>query len=64
METGVLSRASFWLDTLNKRRLKLSASLSATKVKGRGLLSADSTLLTHHGEHSGHIAHPRNPLNR
>jgi hypothetical protein len=53
----VLTTSPFAVDTLNQARLKLLASLSGTRMKPKGVLSIDDTLLTHYGKHFDKIAY-------
>ncbi len=60
----LLTQSPFSLETLNRERLSLLASLPGTKLKARGVLSVDDTLLTHYGEHFEHIANLFDPLEK
>ena len=52
----LLTESPFSLAALNAARLRLLASLAGTRMKERGVLSLDDTLLTHYGEEFEQIA--------
>lgn len=52
----LLTRSPFSLDGLNRRRLKMLAGFPGTRMKAKGVLSIDDTLLTHYGRHFEEIA--------
>ena len=52
----LMTKSPFGLDDLNQARLKLLASLAGTRIKPKGVLSADDTLLIHYGENFEQIA--------
>ncbi|NIQ91308.1 MAG: hypothetical protein GWN93_20790, partial [Deltaproteobacteria bacterium] len=47
---------------LNQQRLALLNSLEGTRVKAKGVLSVDDTLLTHYGRHFDEIAYLYDPI--
>jgi hypothetical protein len=53
----LLTQSPFSRDELNQQRLALLTSLPGTRLKARGVLSVDDTLLTHYGEHFEQIAY-------
>jgi hypothetical protein len=52
----LLTKSPYELDDLNQARLKLLASVPGTRMKPKGVLSADDTLLIHYGENFEQIA--------
>jgi hypothetical protein len=52
----LMTESPFKLDSLNKARLKVLDSLPRTRLKQRGVLSVDDTLLTHYGHDFEQIA--------
>ena len=52
----LLTESPFSLAALNAARLRLLASLAGTRMKERGVLSLDDTLLAHYGEEFEQIA--------
>jgi hypothetical protein len=52
-----LTASPFAVEALNQARLTLLASLSGTRMKPKGVLSVDDTLLTHYGTHFDKIAY-------
>ncbi|MDO8753045.1 MAG: transposase [Anaerolineales bacterium] len=52
----LLTKSPFELDDLNQARLRLLASVAGTRIKPKGVLSADDTLLVHYGENFEQIA--------
>ena len=52
----LLTASPFSEAVLNQQRLALLNSLEGTRVKPKGVLSVDDTLLTHYGEHFDEIA--------
>jgi hypothetical protein len=53
----LLTQSPFSLALLNQQRLALLASLPGTRMKDKGVLSVDDTLLTHYGQHFEQIAY-------
>jgi hypothetical protein len=53
----LLTQSPFSWDQLNQQRLALLASLPGTRLKAKGVLSIDDTLLTHYGQHFDQIAY-------
>lgn len=53
----LLTASPFSPEALNEARLALLASLAATQLKPKGVLSLDDTLLTHYGRHFEKIAY-------
>jgi hypothetical protein len=58
----LLTVSPFSLGTLNQARLAVLASLPATRVKPKGVLSVDDTLLTHYGQDLEQIAKLFDPV--
>jgi hypothetical protein len=58
----LLTVSPFSLGTLNQARLAVLASLPATRVKPKGVLSVDDTLLTHYGQDFEQIAKLYDPV--
>ena len=52
----LLNENPFSEEKLNQKRLDLLASLEGTRLKPKGVLSIDDTLLEHHGKHFEGIA--------
>ena len=52
----LLAQSPFSLDGLNRRRLRMLARSPGTRMKAKGVLSMDDTLLTHYGHHFEQIA--------
>jgi hypothetical protein len=52
----LLTASPFSQAALNRQRLALLNSLEGTRVKPKGVLSVDDTLLTHYGQHFDQIA--------
>jgi hypothetical protein len=52
----LLTASPFSLAALNQARLALLQSMPATRLKPKGVLSVDDTLLTHYGQDFEHIA--------
>jgi hypothetical protein len=52
----LLTESPFELAALNQARLEVLASLPGTRMKPKGVLSADDTLLTHYGQDFEQIA--------
>src|SRR5712692_8461634 len=52
----LLTDSPFSVAELNQARLDLLNRLPATRLKSRGVLSVDDTLLTHYGQHFDEIA--------
>ena len=52
----LMTQSPFSLETLNQARLSLLDSLPGTRMKPKGVLSADDTLLTHYGQDFEQIA--------
>ena len=53
----LLTESPFSLDAFNQCRVALLQSLAGTKMKPKGVLSLDDTLLTHYGQHFEKIAY-------
>jgi len=53
----LLTESPFSVEELNRCRLKLLSSLTGTKMKPKGVLSLDDTLLMHYGKHFEKIAY-------
>lgn len=53
----LLTSSPFCLSALQQQRLALLNSLEATRIKPKGVLSIDDTLLTHYGRHFDEIAY-------
>jgi len=60
----LLTQSPFSLATLNQKRLGLLASLPGTRMKPRGVLSVDDTLLAHYGQHFEQIAWLFDPVEK
>jgi hypothetical protein len=58
----LLTVSPFSEATLNRQRLTLLNSLEGTRVKPKGVLSVDDTLLTHYGWHFDEIAFLYDPV--
>ncbi len=56
-----LSESPFSVGALNRCRLELLGSLGGSKIKAKGVLSLDDTLLTHYGQHFEKIAYLYDP---
>ena len=52
----LLTESPFSLADLNECRLKVLESVAGTRLKAKGVLSIDDTLLTHYGQHFEEIA--------
>jgi len=52
----LLTASPFSKAALNRKRLALLNSLEGTRMKAKGVLSVDDTLLTHYGQHFDEIA--------
>lgn len=52
----LLTRSPYQISEINQARLDMLASLEGTRMKPRGVLSIDDTLLTHFGHHFEGIA--------
>ncbi len=53
----LLTESPFAVEALNQARLTLLSSLAGTRMKPKGVLSIDATLLTHYGQHFDKIAY-------
>ncbi len=53
----LLTRSPYQVSEINQARLELLASLEGTRMKPRGVLGIDDTLLTHFGHHFEGIAY-------
>ena len=53
----LLTRSPYQVSDINQARLRLLASLEGTRMKPRGVLGIDDTLLTHFGHHFEGIAY-------
>ena len=58
----LLTASPFSLAALNQARLDLLASLPGTRIKPKGVLSVDDTLLTHYGQEFEQIAKLFDPV--
>jgi hypothetical protein len=58
----LLTASPFSEAALNRQRLALLNSLEGTRVKAKGVLSVDDTLLTHYGRHFDEIAFLYDPV--
>ena len=58
----LMTESPFSLATLNRARLGLLASLPGTRMKPKGVLSVDDTLLTHYGQDFEQIAKLYDPV--
>src|SRR3990172_4723240 len=58
----LLTESPFSLAALNQARLDLLASLPGTRIKPKGVLSVDDTLLTHYGQEFEQIAKLFDPV--
>jgi hypothetical protein len=58
----LLTASPFSEVALNRQRLALLNSLEGTRVKAKGVLSVDDTLLTHYGRHFDQIAFLYDPV--
>ncbi len=52
----LLTRTPFALGAMNRARLRMLAGLDGTRMKAKGVLSIDDTLLTHYGQQFEEIA--------
>jgi hypothetical protein len=53
----LLKESPFSVEALNRARLDLLSSISGTRMKPKGVLSLDDTLLSHYGRHFEKIAY-------
>jgi DDE superfamily endonuclease len=60
----LLTESPFSLAELNRQRVALLNSLEGTRLKPKGVLSVDDTLLTHYGQHFEHIASLYDPAEK
>lgn len=60
----LLTESPFSVATLNQARLDLLSSLPGTRIKPKGVLSLDDTLLTHYGQHFEKIAYLYDPTEK
>ena len=60
----LLTESPFSEAALNQQRLALLNSLEETRVKPKGVLSVDDTLLTHYGRHFDEIAFLYDPTDK
>lgn len=58
----LLTESPFSLEALNQARLNVLASLPGTRMKPKGVLSVDDTLLAHYGQHFEQIAKLFDPV--
>jgi len=58
----LLTESPFSLEALNQARLNVPASLPGTRMKPKGVLSVDDTLLTHYGQHFEQITKLFDPV--
>jgi len=59
-----LTASPYSEDELNRQRLALLNSLEGTRVKRKGVLSVDDTLLSHYGKHFDEIAYLYDPVDK
>jgi hypothetical protein len=60
----LLNESPFSLPELNQARMKVLESVPGTRIKERGVLSVDDTLLTHYGQHFDEIAYLFDPVQK
>ncbi len=60
----LLTASPFSLEALNQARLNVLASLPGTRMKPKGVLSVDDTLLTHYGQEFEQIAKLFDPVTK
>ena len=60
----LLTESPFSGEGVNRARMALLSSLPGTRMKPRGVLSLDDTLLTHYGKHFEKIAYLYDPTQR
>jgi hypothetical protein len=60
----LLTESPFSQAGLNQQRLALLNSLEGTRVKPKGVLSVDDTLLPHYGQHFDQIAYLYDPVDK
>jgi hypothetical protein len=60
----LLTASPFSEAALNRQRLALLNSLEGTRMKAKGVLSVDDTLLTHYGQHFDQIAFLYDPTEK
>lgn len=60
----LLTASPYSATVLNQQRLALLASLPGTRMKPKGVLSVDDTLLSHFGQHFEHIAYLWDPVGK
>ncbi len=60
----LLTASPFCLSALNQARLDLLEALPGTRMKHRGVLSVDDTLLSHYGQHFEQIAKLWDPVTK
>jgi hypothetical protein len=60
----LLNKSPFSVEELNRARLALLGSLPGTRLKPKGVLSVDDTLLTHYGWHFDEITYLFDPTTR
>ncbi len=58
----LLTASPFSLEALNQARLTMLNSVPGTRLKAKGVLSVDDTLLTHYGQEFEHIAKLYDPV--
>ncbi len=58
----LLTASPFSVEFLNKARLTMLDSLPGTRLKAKGVLSVDDTLLSHYGQDFEHIAKLYDPV--
>lgn len=59
----LLTESPFSVEGVNRARLELLSSLPQTRMKPKGVLSLDDTLLTHYGKHFEKIAYLYDSVN-
>lgn len=60
----LLTASPFSLEALNRARLKMLESVPGTRLKAKGVLSFDDTLLTHYGQEFEQIAKLYDPVSK
>jgi hypothetical protein len=60
----LLTASPFSLEALNQARLTMLGSVPGTRLKAKGVLSVDNTLLTHYGQGFEHIAKLYDPVTK
>jgi hypothetical protein len=60
----LLTASPFFLESLNQSRLKMLDSVAGTRLKPKGVLIIDDSLLTHYGKDFEHIAKLYDPVSQ